>query len=175
MGFKYRRPSLKIGGMRIKKNKKGFSISSKTLNGGRKTYNTHTGKTTRTYKTGIKGLSYTSTTGGWKSQGRTAKKRSGSPSNPVTKVRWGVIAGLFVAVGIIWKYFIYILPIAIIGGLAYYFYTKKKNEESQEDLELLETSDYADTDEALIESEEYDSTEEREVTDIEQEEEQLHG
>lgn len=175
MGFKYRKPALKIGDVRIKKNKKGYSISSKTLTGGRKTYNTHTGKTTRTYKTGIKGLSYTSTTGGWKNQGKTAKKRSGSPSSPTTRVRWGVIAGIFVVIGIISKYFLYILPIAIVGGLAYYFYTKKKSEENQEDPELLEASESTDDDIALIENEENDKAEENEVIDAEQEEEQLRG
>lgn len=58
MGFKYKKPSVKIGGVTIRKNKKGYSISGKTLLGGKKTYNTETGKTTTTYKTGIKGLSY---------------------------------------------------------------------------------------------------------------------
>lgn len=63
MGFKYRSPSVKIGGVRIRKNKKGYSISRKTILGGRKTYNSGTGKTTTTYKTGIKGLSYQTTKG----------------------------------------------------------------------------------------------------------------
>lgn len=58
MGFKYKRPSVKIGGLTIRKNKKGYSVSGKTLLGGRRTYNSGTGKTTTTYKTGIKGLSY---------------------------------------------------------------------------------------------------------------------
>ena len=64
MGYKYRRPSIKILGTTIRKNKKGYSFSSKTLLGGRKTYNTATGKTTRTTKTVIPGLSYVTVTGG---------------------------------------------------------------------------------------------------------------
>lgn len=171
MGFKYRRPALKIGDVRIKKNKKGFSISSKTLTGGRKTYNTHTGKTTKTYKTGIKGLSYTSTTGGWKSQRRTARTRARSASRPATRIRWGVIIGLFVAAGIIFKYFIYILPIVIIGALAYFFYTKKKSEEDQDDSELIEIGEYEDSDEVVTENEEYSLTDENEGVVTEQEEE----
>lgn len=58
MLFKRKRPSIKIFGVTIRKNKKGYSVSGKTLLGGRRTYNTSTGKTTTTYKTGIKGLSY---------------------------------------------------------------------------------------------------------------------
>ncbi len=64
MGFKYRRPSVKIGGVRFRKTKNGVSISRKNIFGGRKTYNTATGKTTTTYKTGIKGLSYQTVSGG---------------------------------------------------------------------------------------------------------------
>jgi len=66
MPYRYRKPSIKIGGTIIRRNKKGYSFSSKTLFGGRKTYNTATGKTTRTYKTGIKGLSYYTVSGGKK-------------------------------------------------------------------------------------------------------------
>lgn len=73
MPLKYRRPSVKIGGTTIRKNKNGYSISGKTLLGGRKTYNTATGKTTRTYKTGIKGLSYQTVSGG-KNSGRKKSK-----------------------------------------------------------------------------------------------------
>ncbi len=58
MPFKYKKPSMKIFGVTIRKNKKGYSVSGKTLLGGKRTYNTATGKTTTTYKTGIKGLSY---------------------------------------------------------------------------------------------------------------------
>lgn len=34
VGFKYRSPSIKIGGVRVRKNKKGYSISRKTILGG---------------------------------------------------------------------------------------------------------------------------------------------
>lgn len=64
MGFKHRKPSIKVGGVRIRKNKNGYSFSRKTITGGRKTYNTGTGKTTTTHKTGIRGLSYQTVTGG---------------------------------------------------------------------------------------------------------------
>lgn len=74
MGFRYRRPSIKIGGTTIRKNKNGYSISGKTLFGGRKTYNTATGKTTTTYQTGIKGLSYQTVSGGKKKKADEAKK-----------------------------------------------------------------------------------------------------
>lgn len=73
MPLKYRRPSVKIGGTTIRKNKNGYSISGKTLLGGRRTYNTATGKTTKTYKTGIKGLSYQTVTGGKKSSDKKSK------------------------------------------------------------------------------------------------------
>lgn len=63
MALKYKKPSVKIGGVRIRQNKNGFSVSSKTLLGGTKTYNSATGKTTTTYKTGIKGLSYQTVSG----------------------------------------------------------------------------------------------------------------
>lgn len=73
MPFKRRRPSIKIGGVTIRKNKKGYSVSGKTLLGGRRTYNSATGKTTKTYKTGIKGLSYQTVTGGKKSSNKKSK------------------------------------------------------------------------------------------------------
>lgn len=75
MPYRYRKPSIKIGGTTIRRNKKGYSFSSKTLFGGRKTYNTATGKTTRTYKTGIKGLSYYTVSGGKK---RKASRTTGN-------------------------------------------------------------------------------------------------
>lgn len=75
MGFRYRRPSIKIGGATIRKNKKGISISSNTLLGGRRTYNTATGRTTTTYKTGIKGLSYQSVSGGKRRRPSQRKKK----------------------------------------------------------------------------------------------------
>ncbi len=78
MGFKYRNPSVKIGGVRIRKNKRGISVSSKTLLGGTKTYNSATGKTTKTYKTGIKGLSYQTVSGG-----NTSKKYAPNYSNAI--------------------------------------------------------------------------------------------
>ena len=77
MGFRYRRPSIKIGGATIRKNKKGISISSNTLLGGRRTYNTATGRTTTTYKTGIKGLSYQSVSGGKRRRPSQRKKKGG--------------------------------------------------------------------------------------------------
>ena len=66
MGYRYTSPFIKIFGFRIHRNKKGFSIQRKGIFGQRKTYNTATGKTTTTYKTGIPGLSYRKITGGQK-------------------------------------------------------------------------------------------------------------
>ena len=39
MPYRYRKPNIKIGNTIIRRNKKGYSFSSKTLFGGRKTYN----------------------------------------------------------------------------------------------------------------------------------------
>lgn len=92
MGFKKKRPSIKIGGTTIRKNKNGISISNKTLLGGTKTYNTHTGKTTRTYKTGIKGLSYQTTTGG-----KTNMSTNNKSKKPFYKKWWfWLICGVIV-------------------------------------------------------------------------------
>ena len=71
MGYRYRGPYISIFGLRFHKNKKGWSVSSKGLLGQRKTYNTATGKMTKTYKTGIPGLSYQTVKGGKK--GKTKK------------------------------------------------------------------------------------------------------
>ena len=57
MGFKVRGPSLKIGGIRLRKTKNGWTMSSKTIFGNRKTTNLKTGKTTKTYKSIIPGKS----------------------------------------------------------------------------------------------------------------------
>lgn len=57
MGFKVRGPSLKIGGVRLRRTKSGWTMSSKTIFGNRKTTNLKTGRTTRTYKSIIPGKS----------------------------------------------------------------------------------------------------------------------
>ena len=64
MGFRYRAPGIKVGNTTIRKNKKGFSLSRKTRDGSTVTYNSATGKTTRTHRTGIPGLSYQTVRGG---------------------------------------------------------------------------------------------------------------
>lgn len=57
MGFRVRRPSIKLGGIRFRKTKNGWTMSSKTILGNRKTTNLKTGKTTKTYKSIIPGKS----------------------------------------------------------------------------------------------------------------------
>lgn len=57
MGFKVRGPSFKIGGIRLRKTKGGWTMSSKTIFGNRKTTNLRTGKTTKTYRSIIPGKS----------------------------------------------------------------------------------------------------------------------
>lgn len=57
MGFKVRGPSFKIGGIRLRKTKNGWTMSNKTIFGNRKTTNLKTGKTTKTYKSIIPGKS----------------------------------------------------------------------------------------------------------------------
>lgn len=114
MGFKYRAPSIKIGGTRIRKTKNGYSISGKTLTGGRKTYNTATGKTTKTYRTGIKGLTYQTVSGGktnktkpHKKEGRVMDNQYIANSRSQKKVnRWVIIL------------IVLILGILLFGGKA---------------------------------------------------------
>lgn len=57
MGFKVRGPSFKIGGIRLRKTKNGWTMSNKTIFGNRKTTNLKTGETTKTYKSIIPGKS----------------------------------------------------------------------------------------------------------------------
>lgn len=57
MGFKVRGPSFKIGGARLRKTKNGWTMSSRTLFGNRKTTNLRTGRTTKTYGSIIPGKS----------------------------------------------------------------------------------------------------------------------
>lgn len=135
MGFKYKNPSIKIGGMRIRKNKKGYSISRKTLTGGRKTYNTSTGKTTRTYKTGIKGLSYSTTTDGFKKVSRSSRSSTKSVTSNRNK---GLIAIMVIAVIVMLKYLIVLVPVVlIIGGV--YWYATKKSFVQEDDSKSVET------------------------------------
>lgn len=57
MGFRVRSPSIKLGGVRFRRTKGGWTMSSKTIFGNRKTTNLKTGKTTRTYKSILPGKS----------------------------------------------------------------------------------------------------------------------
>ena len=57
MGFRIRGPSIKLGGIRFRKTKNGWTMSSKTIFGSRKTTNLRTGRTTKTYKSIIPGKS----------------------------------------------------------------------------------------------------------------------
>ena len=143
MAFKYRSPSVKIGGVRIRKNKKGFSVSSKTLTGGRKTYNTHTGKTTRTYKTGIKGLSYTTTTGGYKKTSRPVNRSTRKVSNTTSQTGSGgkgVIAIVIIVALALLKYILYLFPVALIAGGIYWYIKKKNSSQEDETLEDIDTT-----------------------------------
>jgi len=143
VAFKYRSPSIKIGGVRIRKNKKGFSVSSKTLTGGRKTYNTHTGKTTRTYKTGIKGLSYTTTTGGYKKTSRPISRSTRKASNTTSHTGSsgkGVIAIIAIVVLALLKYILYLIPVALIAGGIYWYIKKKNSSQEDETLENIDTT-----------------------------------
>ena len=108
MPYRYRKPSVKIFGTTIRKNKKGFSLSSKTLFGGRKTYNTATGKTTRTYKTGIKGLSYYTVSGGKKKAAgsrRAANKIASSGSGCCVYIIGVLCLLTAIILGVVWYIF----------------------------------------------------------------------
>ena len=144
MGFSKRRPSVKIGGVTIRMNKNGYSVSSKTITGGRKTYNSATGKTTKTYKTGIKGLSYKTVSGGNSSVKRhSAKGSSFSSTNTSSqgkgwlKKNWTLIVAIISLIGIIVGEFIYIIPLVICGGI--WLYKRKKQNTTSADLSNNET------------------------------------
>lgn len=74
MGWKYRRPSIKIGKhTRLNLNKNGMSVTHRGK-WSTQTTNLATGKTRTTVKTPIKGLSYTTTSGGKAKPRRTESK-----------------------------------------------------------------------------------------------------